>query len=316
MTRYDVVCVHTIVGNPPAHAAHFSTRADGLIFQSRDTIFRSAANFRGNHRVVAIENDDHGLEYGTWDVDDGHDVPGFTAAQVEAVAQICAWVHLTHDVPLVLCPNSLSTSRGIAYHRQGVDGNWAGYAYGGRVAGGELWSESGGKVCPGDRRIAQLIAEIIPRAREIAGLEQDLDANDKNTLNALAWRQKALNDGALAVDDDAVPAIVRGEIVQLNHLLSGLAWRLKALIDASESVSQLALPENVRGEPVEVVRLIRETRDELESLQTKVDALTARVEALEIPGVDVTELATQLTTLLAPAVADAVNDEFARRQVD
>jgi hypothetical protein len=316
MTRYDVVCVHTIVGNPPAHAAHFSTRADGHIFQSRDTAYRSAANYRGNHRVIAIENDDHGPEYGVWNTRDGHAVPRFTVAQVEAVAQICAWAHRTHGVPLVLCPNSLPTSRGIAYHRQGIDGNWTGYAYGGRVTGGELWSESGGKVCPGDRRIRQLIEEIIPRAREIAGLEQDLDANDKNTLNALAWRQKALNDGALTVDEDAVPANVRGEVVQLNHLLSGLAWRLKALVDAEDAVSSHALPENVRGETLEVVRLIRETRDELNKLHVKVDTLTTRLETPEVPGVDVTELATRLAALVAPTVANAVNDEFARRQVD
>lgn len=168
MTRYDVVCIHTIVGNPPAHAAHFSTRADGLIYQSRDTALRSGANLDGNHRVIAVENDDQGPEFGDWNESDGRAVPGFTAAQVEAVARICAWAHRTHDIPLVPCPDSRPTSRGIAYHRQGIDGNWAGYAYGGRVSGGELWTESRGKVCPGDRRITQLLTEIIPRAQELA----------------------------------------------------------------------------------------------------------------------------------------------------
>lgn len=172
MSRYDVVCVHTIVGNPPAHAAHFSTRADGYLYQSRDTAYRSATNYEGNHRVIAIENDDFGPEYGAWDVDDGHTVPAFTAAQIETIAKVCAWAHTTHGVPLVPCPDSRPSSRGIAYHRQGIDGNFAaeGYAYGGRVTDGERWSIHEGKVCPGDRRIAQL-PQIVDRARALVGLD-------------------------------------------------------------------------------------------------------------------------------------------------
>jgi len=171
MQRYDVVCVHTIVGNPPAHAAHFSTRADGHIYQSRDTRFRSAANKDGNHRVIAIENDDWGSPFPAWNDSDGHAVPSFTSQQVEAVARICAWAHKTHGVPLVRCPDSRPGSRGVAYHRQGINGNFLaeGYRYPGRVTGGEVWTRFRGKVCPGDRRIAQL-PQIIVRARQLAGL--------------------------------------------------------------------------------------------------------------------------------------------------
>lgn len=166
------ICLHTIVGNPPAHAAHFSVRADGHIFQSRDTRFRSAANYYGNDDVIAIENDDHGPEFGSWNVNDGHAVPGFTDAQIEANARIIAWGYKTHGIPIVRCPDSKDASQGVAWHRQGIDGNFAaaGYAYGGRVAGGELWSTSYGKVCPGDRRIKQINERIIPRARVLAGL--------------------------------------------------------------------------------------------------------------------------------------------------
>lgn len=171
MSRYDIICIHTIVGNPPAHPAHFSTRADGHIYQSRDTHYRSAANLNGNYRIIAIENDDHGSEFGSWDTNDGHDVPAFTPEQCEAIAQICAWAYKTHGIPLVACPDSKSTSRGVAYHRQGIKGNWTGYAYPGIVSGGELWSEHTGKVCPGDARITQLLTIIIPRARILAGLD-------------------------------------------------------------------------------------------------------------------------------------------------
>ena len=173
ISRYDIVCVHTIVGYAPAHAAHFSTHANGQIDQSRDTRYRSAANYMGNYRVIAIENEDHGPAFGSWNTNDGHQVPGFTAAQMESIAQILAWAYRVHGVPLVLAPDSKPGSRGIAYHRQGISSpnDFAGYAYPGRVPGGEVWTTAPGKVCPGDRRISQLIQIIIPRARVIAGLD-------------------------------------------------------------------------------------------------------------------------------------------------
>ena len=172
MLRYEIVCLHTIVGNPPAHAAHFSTRADGHIYQSRDTRFQSGANYQGNHRVIAIESDDLGPEYGEWGRDPKR-VPAYTDPQIEAIAKILAWCHRTHNIPLEQCPDSRPGSRGIAYHRQGIDGNFyaEGYAYGGRLYGGEVWTKSAGKACPGDKRIAQQ-PRIIKRARQLAGLER------------------------------------------------------------------------------------------------------------------------------------------------
>lgn len=170
MSRYDIACVHTIVGRDPANAAHFSTGGYGEITQSRDTRYRSAANLNGNYRVLAIENEDRGAPFLDWNVNDGHAVPAFTAPQMESIARILAWCHRTHGIPLVFVTDSRPTTRGVAFHRAGCDGNFAGYAFGGRVAGGELWSGAYGKVCPGDRRIIQLRDIIIPRARVIAGL--------------------------------------------------------------------------------------------------------------------------------------------------
>jgi len=164
MARYDVVCLHTIVGHDPAPAAHFSVGAGGEITQNRDTVYQSAANYTGNYRVIAIETEDMGPEFGSWNVNDGHAVPAWTDAQCEAIARILVWCHRTHGVPLSMAPNSCPASRGVGYHRMGIDGNWAGYAYGGRVAGCEVWTRSPGKVCPGDRRIRQLIERVLPRA--------------------------------------------------------------------------------------------------------------------------------------------------------
>jgi hypothetical protein len=306
MSRWDIVCIHTIVGYAPANAAHFSTRADGYVWQSRDTRYRSAANLNGNHRVIAIENEDHGPAYGAWS---GANVPFLTAAQVEANAQICAWAHRVHGVPLVACPNSLPGSRGIAYHRQGIDGNFAGFAYPGRIPGGELWSSAFGKVCAGDRRISQL-TQIIHRARQIVGLEgADMDQADKDTLSALAWRVEALTSGAMAVDDKpgVLPASVRGEPVPTNVLLNALAWRVKALLDGAESVPNEphVLPASVRGEPVGIVRTMNR-------IESAVAELSARVDQLQVAGVDVAQLA----AALAPLVSTAVNDEADARRRD
>jgi hypothetical protein len=204
MSRFDIVCIHTIVGFAPAHAAHFSTHADGRIDQSRDTEFRSGANLDGNHRIIAIENEDHGPAFGQWDTKDGHAVPAFTEEQIEAIARICAWANETHAIPLEPCPDSKPDSRGIAYHRQGIDGNFADFDFGGRVSGGEVWTESPGKVCPGDRRIAQ-IPKIIARARQIAE-EEELMALSPETLKAI--RGSLLN--AKIRKADGTMATVRG----------------------------------------------------------------------------------------------------------
>jgi hypothetical protein len=166
MTRYDIFCIHTIVGYAPAHAAHFSVHANGIIDQSRDTKYRSAANLEGNYRVLASENEDHGPRFPKWS---GSDVPPLTPEQVTANAEAFQWAHEVHGIPLQLCPDSKPSSRGLAYHRQGIDGNFGpgtGHPFAGRVPGGETWTLSRGKVCPGDKRIAQL-PEILRQAKAI-----------------------------------------------------------------------------------------------------------------------------------------------------
>ena len=190
MQRYDIVCVHTIVGFAPAHAAHFSTKADGTIIQSRDTKFQSGANLEGNPRVIAIENEDHGSAFGSWDINDGHAVPAMTAAQVTANAKILRWVHDTHGVPLQLCADSKAGSRGLAYHRQGIDGDFSSYDYPGRVPGGEIWTKTPGKVCPGDRRIDQ-VPKILSQADD--GDDMPLNEDDKTIIRNIL-RQEFYGD--------------------------------------------------------------------------------------------------------------------------
>lgn len=190
MSHYDIVCIHTIVGHAPAHAAHFSTHDDGRIVQSRDTRYRSAANLDGNHRVIAIENEDG-----------ARDVP-LTDAQITACAKILAWAHKVHGVPLQLAPNSKPGSRGLAYHRQGVDGNFASYDYPGRVSGGEKWSSVYGKTCPRDKRIAQL-PEILLRAKLLVNPPPP----PAPTLKVMTWNVKTNRSWTGAVLPELLPIL-------------------------------------------------------------------------------------------------------------
>lgn len=297
MSRYDIVCIHTIVGHDPAAAAHFSTGSGGTITQSRDTLYQSAANLNGNHRVIAIENEDFGPEYGPWS---GSDVPAFTAAQCEAIARVCVWAHQVHGVPLELCPDSRPGSRGIGYHRQGIDGNWAGFAYGGRIDGGEVWTKSPGKVCPGDRRITQLINVIIPRARVLAGLQEDDDMqlndqfpiqNDERTYgegwrnyqqiigSTFFWAADTHKYARQAVEDLAQVKATQAQILAAQHGDLSADEIMRRLEESSRQGSAegaaRAITENVLPAINQLKTLLQS--DNVDEAKAVVDELVARL---------------------------------------
>jgi hypothetical protein len=105
-----------------------------------------------------------GPGFAAWNTNDGSAVPGFTPAQIEANAKIIAWANKTHGIPMELIPDAKPGRRGVGFHRQGVPGYM--------VAGAEKWSNATGKVCPGNRRVAQ-VPQVIDRARQIAGVNTE-----------------------------------------------------------------------------------------------------------------------------------------------
>lgn len=143
----------------PGSAAHFYIRKDGGIVQQIDTAYRGGHSYEGNATLIGKET-----QGGVYDANN----EPWTEAQCESSAKINAWLHQTHGIPLQMMPNSLASSTGFGYHRQGIDGNFGPYAYKGRVPGGQRWSRSFGKICPGDAKIAQ-IPGIIARAAVLAG---------------------------------------------------------------------------------------------------------------------------------------------------
>lgn len=192
MTGHDVVCLHTMVGylsstdryfraaNGAGYAgteSHFGVGGkwggdavaglDGTVWQWQDLAHQADANLGGNPTTISIETADNAAR----------PIAPWTPAQVESLAQLLAWLcaPATHaacpaawtcrreGIPLSLIPDTLPGRRGIGYHRQGCD-PW-------RVAGGVKWSDSRGKDCPTETRIAQIPA-IIARAQAITAAKR------------------------------------------------------------------------------------------------------------------------------------------------
>ena len=113
-------------------------------------------------------------------------------------------MHEKHGIPLERCPSSKPGSKGIAWHRLGIDGNFPeapGKLRGGRVHGGEQWSESFGKECPFDEKIKGIVDDIIPWAK---ALQKGGDWFDMATKAEL----REVVDNALAADHDQIRKIV------------------------------------------------------------------------------------------------------------
>jgi hypothetical protein len=178
--------------------SHFGVAGSGRLKQWQDLDFEADANFDGNHRCISIETADRGEDFPKWT---GSDVPAWTDAQLDVIVALVRWLCETFDIPKELVPDSMPGRRGIAYHRLGVPhstgepgapgGPWHG-------PGCELWThpEKGrGKVCPGDRRIAQLKEIVIPRVQAAGEEEDDMPLSDEDIDKITKALRGALDEG-------------------------------------------------------------------------------------------------------------------------
>ena len=183
MDRYDVICLHTMVGSLygtdqmfhdngySGTESHYGVggiwgsdagrNLDGVVYQWQDEGHQADANLDGNPRVISIETADNAAA--TVEA-----IPPWTPRQCESIARLVADIARRRNIPVVLIPDSKPTRRGIGYHRQGCEhsdgiGSHPGYL----VAGGERWSNAIGKGCPGPARIAQITSTIIPRVQQL-----------------------------------------------------------------------------------------------------------------------------------------------------
>lgn len=167
-SRTDCVILHVDAGGADTLAglwsranagasSNFYVTDEGTIEQYVDSDYKTYTSKDGSWRSIGVETEGK---------DDGS---VWTKAQCEKIAELLAWCHKTHGVPLQIMRSSRSDEKGVGYHRLGVDGNFpATGIHAGRQqrGGGELWSSSRGKTCPTDERIDQ-IPGIISRAQQI-----------------------------------------------------------------------------------------------------------------------------------------------------
>ncbi|WP_223182466.1 peptidoglycan-binding protein [Streptomyces sp. CBMA370] len=116
-------------------SSHFGTGRAGQLYQWVDTSDRAWAQAGGNRTWLSVENEGRGGD-------------ALTADQITRCAEVLAWAHKTHGVPLQLA--SGPSGRGLGYHAMG------GSAWGGHTS------------CPGSKVVAQL-DDILSRAKSLAG---------------------------------------------------------------------------------------------------------------------------------------------------
>jgi hypothetical protein len=131
---------------------HFYLPKVGTGVQMIDLDLQSWSSYQGNTDTTASE-----AQGGLGTAADVNAEP-WSDDQAESLAQILAHLHRTEGVPIQVMPDSRPGSRGLGYHREGID-PW-------RVAGGQLWSTHPGKLCPGDRKAA-MIPAIVTRAAQL-----------------------------------------------------------------------------------------------------------------------------------------------------
>jgi hypothetical protein len=117
-------------------SAHFGTGKAGALYQWVDTADRAWAQASGNRTWLSVENEGKGGDV-------------LTSAQMDRCAEVLAWAHAKHGVPLQLA--SGTSGKGLGYHAMG------GAAWGGHTS------------CPGSKIVAQL-PEILARAKRLAGV--------------------------------------------------------------------------------------------------------------------------------------------------
>lgn len=187
MKAHDILCFHTMVGSLAGTSSMFHANGYGGtestfgmgeskrqgMKQWQDAMYQADANYEGNPRVTSVETADYGGVFGKWNTNDASKVPAWTDEQLDMAVAIVVWwcKKSTHancpstwachksGVPCVIIPDTKPGRRGIGYHRQGCKPNV--------VSGGEVWSISFGKICPGSKREAQLKSIVVPRAQKI-----------------------------------------------------------------------------------------------------------------------------------------------------
>lgn len=200
MSRHDIICLHTMVGNLHStynlfHSSgyggtesHFGVggiwgpdRAaglDGKVWQFQDLDHTADANYLANGYIISVETADNAPSQ-------AKDLAPWTDAQLDAIVDLVVWLCRKYSIPAVMVPDSKPGRRGIAVHRQGIEhSRGVGRVKGWLVKGGVRWSTSLGKECPGDARIRQTETVIVPRVKAILEGKLIVDTSDEKKVKA------------------------------------------------------------------------------------------------------------------------------------
>lgn len=229
-----IINVHTMVGT--LHGvegyfagdgrpySHFGTGGSGEVRQWQDLRYRAASDLNGNPYCISIENEDTGPLFPRWS---GSDVPRFTDKQADALVMLLSWLCHRFGLPREAITTSCPHERGIGYHRLGVNP----YRHTGC---GHLWSSAYGKACPGDRRIHQLVHEIIPRVSAPGSTPGGpvTDAVSRTSAIHLTGRlagltaaeiREVLDRGADAMPADLSLRAIRSDLARIRNDIAALA---------------------------------------------------------------------------------------------
>jgi N-acetylmuramoyl-L-alanine amidase len=179
LAHKDIICVHTMVGYLKSTNEMFrkggytgteshvgiggiwgsdkDAGLDGKVWQFQDSDYTADANYKGAWHVLSIETADNAPQW-------PKDIAKWTPKQVDAIVKVCTEWCIQYNIPPVLIPDTKPNRRGLAYHAQGCSPHV--------VSGGEAWSLSAGKECPGPVRIKQFKEEVIPKvARAVQAIK-------------------------------------------------------------------------------------------------------------------------------------------------
>lgn len=147
----EAASIHAVFNRAGAADSHFYVRKDGTVEQYVDTAYRANADYEGNDATISIETQG-GVSK--------PDTEPWTDKQIQALAELYAWAVKKHGIKNQIAKDSRlgDTSKGLSWHRLGIDGNFPAGVLGGRVGAGMKYSTSRGKACPGSAKILQIPA--------------------------------------------------------------------------------------------------------------------------------------------------------------
>lgn len=295
--KTDLVIWHVDAGNANSlygwwnqagsgqNGSHFFVKTDGTVEQYApiDRITWTSGN--GSIRSVGIET--QGYAAGEW-----------TPAQRAALIKLTRWLCKTLGVPMVMAPNSKLTSRGIAWHRQGVPATQAQKAAKVSQTGGELWSSSVGKVCPGpdrEKQIPHMVGEIANQSIIDLNKPSEDDMPDINEI----FNTPVFNDPS------------NGKLVTLAQSLTNIHIMANRNYDETpERVWGFPLDHTVAknpdGSPFKVAAgsLLRYEPAEHESTRVALTAAITKAVA-GIPGVDQKGLEDAISAVVKESLANS-----------